>query len=79
MASLEKRGRSFRIVFRYGGIKYARALEHSRTRKPPQATLARLEDNLHRLELGTLTPPDGDDLAGFLLSDGRLKQARQRP
>lgn len=73
MASLEKRGRSFRIVFRYGGINYARALS-TRNEKAAQATLARLEDNLHRLELGTLAAPEGGDLAGFLLSDGRVNR-----
>jgi integrase len=73
MASLEKRGRSFRIIFRHGGIKYARAL-NTRNERAAQATLARLEDNLHRLELGTLGPPDNGDLAGFLLSDGRSKR-----
>ena len=75
MASLEKRGRSFRIVFRYGGIKYNRALG-TKNEKAAQATLARLEDNLHRLELGTLAPPEGADLAGFLTADGRVKETR---
>jgi integrase len=72
MASLEKRGGAFRIVFRYGGIKYSRALS-TRNEKAAQAALARLEDNLHRLELRTLDVPTGGDLAGFLLSDGRAK------
>ena len=71
MASLEKRGQSFRIVFRYEGVKYARALS-TRSEKTAQAALARLEDNLHRLELGTLDGPEGGELAEFLLGDGRL-------
>jgi hypothetical protein len=33
-----------------------------------------LEDNLHRLELGTLVLPEDSDLASFLLSDGRVKR-----
>jgi integrase len=72
MASLEKRGRSFRIVFRYQGIKYTKSLS-TRSEKAADAAFARLEDNLHRLELGTLEPPDGQELAGFLLGDGRAK------
>jgi len=36
-----------------------------------QACLASLEDNLHRLNLGTLVPPDDVDLITLLLSDGR--------
>lgn len=74
MASLEKRGRSYRIVFRYGGTKYARAL-NTRSETAAQATLARLEDTIHRLELGTLQLPADTDVVGFLLSDGR-PQAR---
>ncbi|BBO34264.1 tyrosine-type recombinase/integrase [Lacipirellula parvula] len=70
MASLEKRGSAYRVVFRYAGIKYARSLE-TKSEKAAQAALARLEDNLHRLQLGTLQAPDHGDLAGFLLADGR--------
>lgn len=72
MALLEKRGRSFRIVFRYAGIRYARALS-TQSENAAKAALARMLDNLHRLELGTLSLPDGGDLAGFLLSDGRAR------
>ncbi|WP_428305384.1 tyrosine-type recombinase/integrase [Lacipirellula sp.] len=70
MASLEKRGSAYRIVFRYAGIKYARSLE-TKSEKTAQAALARLEDNLHRLQLGTLQAPEHGDLAGFLLADVR--------
>ncbi len=75
MAMLEKRGRSFRIIFRHQGIRYARALS-TRSKKTADAALARLEDNLHRLELGTLQLPEGGELAAFLLGDGRSKPAR---
>jgi len=37
-----------------------------------RASIARLEDNLRRLELGLITLPAGVDLSAFLLSDGRL-------
>jgi hypothetical protein len=72
MASLEKRGRSFRVVFRYQGIKYTKSLS-TRSEKAAEAAFARLEDNLHRLELGTLEQPDEHELAGFLLGDQRAK------
>lgn len=72
MASLEQRGNSFRIVFRYAGVKYARSLE-TKNERTAQAALARLEDNLHRLHIGTLEAPPADDLAAFLLADGRLQ------
>ncbi len=76
MASLEKRGTAYRVVFRYGGRKYNRSLRTG-SEKAAQAALARLEDNLHRVAMGTLVPPDDADLALFLLSDGRV--ARQAP
>ncbi|QDV23422.1 hypothetical protein [Aureliella helgolandensis] len=53
MASLELRNGTYRVVFRYGGQKFARSLK---TNQPSAAklALARLEDNLRRVELGTL-------------------------
>ena len=70
MASIELRGNSFRIVFRYGGQRISRSLR-TKDRKAADACLARLEDNLRRMELGLLQLPDDGDLATFLLSDGR--------
>lgn len=70
MASIEKRGKAFRIVFRFGGIKYTRSLD-TRDERAANSSLARVEDTLHRLELGTLAVPSGTDLVDFLLSDGR--------
>jgi len=77
MASLEKRGTTYRAVFRYGGRKYSRSLR-TRNEKAAQAALARLEDNLHRVAMGTLVPPDDADLALFLLSDGRVAREAGR-
>ena len=73
MASLEKRSDKFRIVFRFGGEKFSRSLK-TRSDKAAAGCLARLEDNLRRLELGTLTLPDGADVASFLLSDGKYNE-----
>lgn len=71
MASLEKRPHGYRAVFMFRGAKIARSL---RTKNPKQAkaTLARMEDTLRRVELGTLSLPEGTDIATFLLSDGSL-------
>ena len=77
MASLEKRGNTYRIVFRYGGQKWSRSLR-TRDEKAATACLARLEDNLRRLELGLLTLSDHADVAKCLLSDG-LAQAKPAP
>jgi integrase len=71
MASLEKRKGGYRVVFRYAGRKYSRSLITSQL-TAARASIARLEDNLRRLELGLLSPPPEADLCEFLLSDGRL-------
>ncbi|MCA9159220.1 MAG: site-specific integrase [Planctomycetales bacterium] len=73
MASLELRNENYRVVFRYGGQKFARSL---RTSDQQQAVLAlaRLEDNLRRLELGTLAIRDGADIPTVLLSSGASQQ-----
>lgn len=73
MASLETHYGRFRIVFRFGGRKYCRSLKTDNPRTA-KAALARLEDNLTRVEIGQLILPEGADLATFLLSDGRLEQ-----
>jgi len=76
MASLEKRGGSYRVVFRFGGHKFSRGLSTS-NQTAALSVLARLEDNLRRIELGVLAVPEGADIAAFLLSDGRVEQRPQ--
>lgn len=71
MASIEKRGKSYRIIFRFEGQRYTRSL-HTRSEKVALGALHRLEDNLRRTELGTLTVPESVDPAEFLLSDGKV-------
>lgn len=77
MATLEKRGKTYRVVFRYGGQKITKSVR-TRDERAANACLARLEDNLRRLELGVLTLPEDADIAEFLLSDGR-KNGRTAP
>ena len=78
MASLEQRSGHFRVVFRFAGRKFNRSLKTA-NRTEAAASLARLEDNLRRLELGTLVLPDHTDLASFLLSDGRRNGKPRAP
>jgi hypothetical protein len=73
MASLEQRGNTYRVVFRHGRRKFNRSLR-TKDRKAADACLARLEDNLRRMELGILELPVGADIATFLLSDGRVQR-----
>lgn len=72
MATLEKRSGAFRVIFYYCGRRFARSLKTS-SERAARASLARLDDNLRRVELGLLSLPDGIDLASFLLSDGRIE------
>jgi len=71
MASLENRAGKYRVIFRLGGRKFSRSLK-TRNEKEANASLARLEDSLRRVELGMLELPSGADPATFLLSDGRV-------
>jgi hypothetical protein len=71
MASLEIHYGLYRIVFRYAGQKFCRSLKTDKERTA-NAALARVDDNLRRLELGQLVLPTGADVAAFVLSDGRL-------
>lgn len=73
MASLEKRNDSYRIVFRFDGQKFSRSLK-TNNEKSATLSLARLEDNLRRLELGTLTVEPEDDIVSVLLSSGRINK-----
>lgn len=75
MASLERRGDTFRVKFRYGGRQLGCSLKTS-DRKQADALLKRLEANLHEVGLGRLTVPAGVDVPIFLLSDGK---AAERP
>jgi integrase len=73
MASLETRAGNYRIVFRVGGRKFSRTLK-TVSEKEARGFLARLEDNLRRVELGTLILPENIDTPTYLLSDGHLDQ-----
>ncbi len=78
MATLEKRGKTYRIVFWVAGARFSRSLK-TRSEREAFATQIRLEDNLRRYELGLLPAPEGADLAAFLLSDGRAPAKPERP
>jgi integrase len=72
MATLEKRCGKFRVIFYYSSRRFARSLK-TKSEREAVASVARLEDNLRRVELGLLSLPDGADVPSFLLSDGRIE------
>lgn len=65
MASLEKRGNQFRIVFWIRGKRFSRSLKTA-SEHAAQASLVRLDDNLRRFELGLLALPDDADPVPYL-------------
>lgn len=77
MASLEKRGKAYRIIFRFDGHRFTHGLG-TRSEKVALSALDRLEDNLRRAQFGTVSRPLGADPAVFLLSDGAATTARPR-
>lgn len=78
MATLEQRSGKYRVIFYFDGHRFTRSLK-TRVQREAAAAVARLEDNLRRVELGLLEPPEGCDLAAFLLSDGRLEKMPELP
>jgi integrase len=73
MASLEKRGNRFRVVFRLGDRKHCVGLKMSSVREA-EACRSRIEENLRLVERGRLQLPSGADVGLFLLSDGKLER-----
>ncbi len=71
MAAIELQKGWWRIVFRYSGQKYQRALDTC-DQDEAKALKARLEENLKLLRRGRLHYQPGDDLITVLLSDGKL-------
>ena len=72
MASLEMQKGRYRIVFRYEGEKFQRALDTDNQKKAKAAKI-RVEENLELLRRGRLAyNPEMDDLITLLLSDGQL-------
>jgi integrase len=78
MASVARRGNTYRIVFYFAGRKYQRTLGKC-TQREAEALRSRVEANLHDLETGRLVAPEGVDLPLFLLSGGAAGLATVAP
>jgi integrase len=77
VASLEIQKGRYRIVFRYGGEKFQRALDTD-NKKKAVAAKNRVEENLELLRRGRLGyNRERDDLVTLLLSDGHLNAPHQ--
>ncbi len=73
MAWLERRGKRFRVVFRFQDQRIFAILKTADI-KEAEACLGRIEENLRLVERGRLTVPDGADVGLFLLTDGKLQK-----
>jgi integrase len=72
MATLEKRGNGFRIIFYYRNERFTRSINTDKKTKAEEFR-RRLEGNLELLEQGRLRyVPGQDDLPTLLLTDGQL-------
>ena len=77
MASLEKRGDTYRVVFWFANQKYSKSLKTSK-KSDAETRLLNLEETIRLVECGRLQIPDDADLVTFLLSDGKLQQQRTK-
>lgn len=71
MGWVERRGKKYRLSFRYGGQTYRHSLGVE-TQKEADESLALVERNLRLLEQGVLELPRGAGLPLFPLSGGKL-------
>lgn len=72
MATLEKRGDGFRLIFYYRNERFTRSIKTDKKSKAEEQR-RRLEGNLELLEQGRLDyVPGKDDLPTLLLTDGKL-------
>src|SRR5947199_7209169 len=75
MATLERRGRRFRLIFYFAGRRHAASIKTADLREA-EAAAGSAERTLMLIQQGVLTPPPGADLVAFVLSGGR---AGRRP
>ncbi|MEO2012655.1 MAG: tyrosine-type recombinase/integrase [Pirellulaceae bacterium] len=73
MASLQQRGNTYHIAFRFDGRQISRSLKTS-DRDEADHRLNCVQRLLYRLETGQEEVPQGVDVIDFILSDGRAKR-----
>ena len=76
MAHLETRNGWYRIVFSLKGERFSKSLG-TQSERSANASLAKVEDNLHRFELGLIEIPFDRDPALFLLGKDSKKHTRE--
>ncbi len=77
MASLRKKKTSYFVRFRLGGRPFERDVGQDEARV--KATKKRVEATLLDIKNGRLKPPDGADIAQFVISDGQTTSKPKLP
>ena len=76
MASIEKRGGKYRVIFRYEGKKYGRSVGTDKLQKA-QIAKAQVERNMELVSIGVLEVPAGCDVFDFFLTGKALDFAQK--
>ena len=79
MAHLETRNGWYRVVFQIKGERFAKSLS-TKSEKSANACLAKVNDNLHRFDLGLIDIPEGSDPLALVkpAKSGRERRYVQR-
>src|SRR5687767_14293334 len=77
MATLEKRGERYRVIFYLAGQRHSVSLKTD-DRDDADALCTNIERRLRNLERGDAVLPDGADLETWLLSNGSLQKPVRR-
>jgi integrase len=78
MATVERRGKRYRVIFYHAGRRYAASLKTTKERDA-DSIAGTVEDTLSLLQRGVLTLPPGADLVTFVLSGGRCEEKPKPP
>ena len=76
MAHLETRNGWYRVVFQIKGERFAKSLS-TKSEKSANACLAKVNDNLHRFDLGLIDIPEGSDPLAFFLGQSGKERTRE--
>ena len=76
MAHLETRNGWYRVVFQIKGERFAKSLS-TKSEKSANACLAKVNDNLHRFDLGLIDIPEGIDPLAFFLGQTGKERTRE--
>jgi hypothetical protein len=78
MATVERRGERYRLIFYHAGRRYAASLKTTKERDA-DAIAGSVDRMLMLLQQGALALPPGADLVTFVLSGGRVEEKPKPP